>query len=82
LRKWPVRTKPYTRAPFVDVDWRLSGFWEAQRQPLTSSHLSTTDLNWTKLASRVLTTGDEGMKKSRYTEEQIAFALRQAGVRL
>jgi putative transposase len=30
------------------------------------------------LASRVLSTGDEGMKKSRYTEEQIAFALRQA----
>jgi putative transposase len=45
---------------------------------MTSSHFSTTDWNWTKLTSRVLSKGDEGMKKSRYTEEQIAFALRQA----
>jgi len=45
---------------------------------VTSSRFSTTDWNWTKLTSRVLSTGDEGMKKSRYTEEQIGFALRQA----
>jgi hypothetical protein len=45
---------------------------------MMSSRFSTTDWNWTERASRVLRTEDEGLKKSRYSEEQIAFELRPA----
>lgn len=45
---------------------------------VTSSHFSTTDQSCTKPTSRVLSTRDEGMKKLRCMEEQMAFAPRQA----
>jgi hypothetical protein len=45
---------------------------------LTLSQIFQTAEKWSRVASRSLTREGEAMKKSRYTEEQVAYALRLA----